>query len=121
MLLKLPLSIQERTKLVCAILDANNAIALNDVIEITEQGLFVQGRPIPYEEAIQLRESARSAFNSYARKYVMEQVASIAGKRGIAEGDTPDKLIFYRAALWWGKQEELYYERLAQYGIGVEE
>lgn len=105
-LLKLPLTIQQRTKLVCAILDANNAVPLSDVLtERKGVGLMLNGEPLGYDKAIQLRNSARMALNNQALGHIRNQVASIAGRRGIAEGDTPDKLIFYRAALWWGSME----------------
>ena len=105
-LLKLPLTIQQRTKLVCAVLDANNAVPLTDILtEGKGVGLVLNGEPLGYDKSIQLRNSARVALNNQALGHIRNQVASIAGRRGIAEGDTPEKLIFYRAALWYGKME----------------
>lgn len=79
--------------------------------------LYVEGKIVDYEKAIQLKASARAALGNNARKLVQEQIAAIAGHRGIVEGDTPEKLYFYRAALWWGLQEEELYRML----IGTEE
>ena len=113
-LLKLPLNVKQRTKLVCAMLDTNNAVPLAEIFKIEADGkLYVRGEEVDYDKAVKLRESADMALNSSALELVNEQVASIAGKRGIAEGDSPDKLIFYRAALWWGGLQQEYLELLA--------
>lgn len=116
LLLKQPLTLQQRTRLVGAILESNNAVPLSDVITVGQDGtMVIENRRIDLEKAIQIRESARAVLENEARKYVQNQVASIAGKRGVAEGDTPEKLYFYRAALWWGRMEQEIYEKLAQY------
>lgn len=116
LLLKQPLTLQQRTRLVGAILESNNAVPLTDVITVGQDGtMVIENKRIDLEKAIQIRESARGVLENEARKYVQNQVASIAGKRGIAEGDTPEKLYFYRAALWWGRMEQEIYEKLAQY------
>lgn len=115
-LLKQPLNLQQRTRLVGAILESNNAVPLSDVITLDQDGtMVIENKRIDLDKAIQIRESARAVLENEARKYVQNQVASIAGKRGIAEGDTPEKLYFYRAALWWGRMEQEIYEKLAQY------
>lgn len=116
LLLKQPLTLQQRTRLVGAILESNNAVPLSDVITLDQDGtMVIENKRIDLEKAIQIRESARGVLENEARKYVQNQVAAIAGKRGIAEGDTPEKLYFYRAALWWGRMEQEIYEKLAQY------
>jgi hypothetical protein len=114
-LLKLPLTLQQRTKLVGAILESNNAVPLKEVITFAHDGsMIIEDERIDFEKAIQIRESARAALDNTARKYVQNQVAAVAGRRGVAEGDTPEKLYFYRAALWWGGMEQELYEKLAQ-------
>ncbi len=114
-LLKLPLTLQQRTKLVGAILESNNAVPLKEVITFAHDGsMIIEDEHIDFEKAIQIRESARAALDNTARKYVQNQVAAVAGRRGVAEGDTPEKLYFYRAALWWGGMEQELYEKLAQ-------
>lgn len=114
-LLKLNLNIQQRTKLVGAILDTNNAVPLRDIITFQEDGsMYIRGERIDHEKAVKLREGALMALDNYTRAIVLEQVASVAGRRGVAEGDTPEKLYFYRAALWWGMLEQEILEKLAQ-------
>jgi hypothetical protein len=106
-LLKLPLNMRQRTRLVGAILDSNNAVSLNDLIIVDSAGrLIVGGEIVDHELAVKLRDGARYALDNQTLKIVREQVAATAGKRGVSEGDTPEKLYFYRAALWWGKKED---------------
>lgn len=113
-LLKLPLTLQQRTRLVGAILESNNAVPLNDIITTAQNGsLIIDGKEIDYREALNLKEGAQIALDNSVRKLIKEQVASIAGRRGIAEGDTPDKLYFYRAAIWFMLTEEEFYKKLA--------
>lgn len=115
LLLKMNLNIQQRTKLVGAILDTNNAVPLKDIIVFHADGnLYIKGERVDHEKAVKLREGALMALDNYTRTIVLEQVASVAGKRGVAEGDTPEKLYFYRAALWWGMLEQEILEKLAQ-------
>ena len=105
-LLKVELTTQQKTRLIGAILDTSNAVPLSEVITFGQNGMiYVQGKLIDQEKAIQLRESARLLINNGAMNLIYEQVRHIAGTRGVAEGDTPEKLVFYRAALWWGEKE----------------
>lgn len=118
-LLRLPLNIQQRTKLVGALLDNLNAVPLTDVITFREDGtLLIDGKEVDYEKASKIRESARAMQNNQARQLVREQVAVLAGQRGVVEGDTPEKLYFYRAALWSMNHEQAIYDSLA--GTGEE-
>lgn len=114
-LLKLPLNIQERTRLTGAILESNNALPLSDFVSIYDNGSVRIGTQLySYDEASNIRESARAALESRARRAISTQVESTASQRGIVEGDIPEKLYFYRAAIWWGRQEEEILERLAR-------
>lgn len=113
-LLKQPLTLQQRTKLIGTILSELGAVPLTDVIKQDMTGLYIDGRRVEDPEVAQkVKEAARAALNNYARRYIRQQVAVIAGKRGIVEGDTPEKLYFYRAALWFGMTEEELYKQLA--------
>lgn len=112
-LLKLPLSLRARTRLIGAILDRIEALPLADIIKEKGGVLYVDGMPVDMDMAVKLREGAKLMLHNSARRIVYQQVASIAGKRGVVEGDTPEKLYFYRAALWWGLTEEDIYKQLA--------
>lgn len=114
LLLKMPLSLRARTKLIGAILERVEAVPLRDIITRAEDGsLRIEGRPVEYDQAVSLRESAIAMLNNQARRYVQAQVLSVAGHRGVVEGDTPEKLYFYRAAIWWALTEEEIYKQLA--------
>lgn len=116
-LLKLPLNIQQRTKLIGTILKRIEAVPLTEVIKVKDGHLFIDGKMVDYDKAVKVRESARAMQNNQARKMVREQIAVLAGTRGVVEGDTPEKLYFYRAALWSMLQEEELYSQL----VGTED
>lgn len=114
LLLRLPLDMHQRTTLVGAILRSNNAVGLSELIRVDDANrLIVDGEYVDHEKAVQLREGARYALDNATLRLIREHVASMAGKRGVAEGDTPEKLYFYRAALWWGMMEQKFLEILA--------
>lgn len=107
LLLKAPLSLKSRTKLLNSITVQLKPVPLEEVIKFKDDGtLLINKRKISAEEFLEIRESAKALLNNRLRLTIREQVASIAGKRGVLEGDTPEKLFFYRAALWFGMQEE---------------
>lgn len=112
-LLKLPLNIQQRTKLIGAVLDRLDAVPLDEVIKVHDGNLFIQGEQVDYDKASKVRESAHAMLNNQAHQLVREQVAVLAGTRGVVEGDTPEKLYFYRAAIWSMLQQEELYSQLA--------
>lgn len=106
---------RQRTKLIAAVLESNNAVPLNKIIELTPDGIMlVNGKPVEYEHMINIRDGARAMLNNPARIVVRDEVAAIAGTRGVVEGDTPEKLYFYRAALWVSLTEEEMYKKLSQ-------
>lgn len=111
--LRFPLSLRAKTYLLCAILERIEALPLKESIEVRNSQLYIRGKVVTFEQAAELRESARAMLMSTARKTVRDHVSAIAAKRGIVEGDTPEKLYFYRAALWWAMTEEELYTLLA--------
>lgn len=113
-LLKRSLPLQQRTRLLGAILDGLNAVPLQNIIANEDGRLMLNGVPADLEKVAQLREGAKRALDNPTRKLIREQVASVAGTRGVVEGDTPEKLYFYRAALWWALTEEELYKQLSQ-------
>ena len=111
---KATVSLEARTILTNAVLDKLQARNLHAIINSDENGILVNGERIEYERAILLRESAKGALNNQARQLVRESVMALATTRGVLEGDTPEKLYFYRAAIWFGATEEEHYRILAQ-------
>ncbi len=112
-LLKLPLSLENRTRLTCAILEGLDAVPLSEIITRDVNGNLMIGGEYPEQDTInKLYESARGILNNPARKLVREHVRGLAGTRGVAQGDTPEKLYFYRAALWYSDTEQQMLEEL---------
>ena len=107
-LLRQSLTLQERTKLTGAILEGLDAVPLVEALKIDGTQVTAQGRMLDYAKTAQLRASARAMLNNDAHALVREQVLVMAGTRAVIEGDTPEKLYFYRAAIWM----LLYYEQL---------
>jgi len=115
-LLKLPLKTQDRIRLVGAILDVTHAIPLKEVMKFDQTGrlVSVRGRAPELEDSTRLREGALAMLDNGARKLVSEEVLALAGRRAVAEGDTPEKLYFYRAAIWWAQAENEFFTKLSQ-------
>lgn len=106
-LLKRNLSKELKAKLMTSILDNLRALPFRDIISVNEQGvLLVNNRSLELEQAIQLRESARSALQSVALKFVNDQVSFKAVNIGIHNLETVDQILFSRAAIWWGQQQQ---------------
>lgn len=108
------LSVKERTLLTAVLLDKLVALPASAILSTDEGGnLLLYGKPLTSEQVRQLRESAQLMLTSTARKAVKEQVAFMAVQLGVHHGDTPEKLLFAKAALWQGQEEEKLYHLLA--------
>lgn len=107
-----PLSIQSRIQLTNTILDVLSM--KSDTISVDPQGnLMVNGRPIDFESARLLRESARAMQNSMARNVIRNAVTQSAVEMAFHNGDTPEKMFFGRAAIWYSQQEDTWIGLLA--------
>ena len=108
------LTVRERTLLTGVLLDKLVALPASAILSTDESGqLLLYGRPLAIEQIKQLRESAKVVLLSSARKAVREQVAFMAVQLGVHHGDTPEKVLFSKAALWQGQEEDKLYEMLA--------
>lgn len=109
------LSMEDRSALATVILDRLGALPFRDIIQVGSNGvLTIDGRPLDMETARKMRDSAKYVLESTARHFVREQVAFRAVTLGVHNGDTAEKAIFARAALWYGQQEDELYRMLAQ-------
>ena len=101
------LSLNHRTVLISRILEGLEAIPLQELITFDDAGtLYINGEKVDYEQAKKLSDSAQVMLDSYSRKIIKEHVLSVAGKRGVVEGTTPEQLYFYRVAIWCLLKEE---------------
>ena len=109
------LSLEERSLLITAVLGKIAALPLRDIIIPNEEGLFVNGRKATSEEQVSLRESAIAVLNSKAFRLIREQVLYATFVQATKSAIFED-MIFSKAAVWFGQQEETYLRLLAGNG-----
>ena len=115
LLKKSNLSLEDRTALITQLLDKLVAIQSRDIIKTNDEGqLVVNDRLLEVEDVRQLRESSIAILNSFAWKFVREQVEFKAVVVGVHNGDTPEKVYFSKVAIWWGQQIDEILKNLAQ-------
>lgn len=108
------LSSQEKAVLLSTVLDSISSLPFHDMISSNESGrLIVNGKPVTVEMARNLRHSAKAGLDNVAIRFIREQIAFMAINIGVHNGDSPDKIMFARTALWNGQQEKLLLEKLA--------
>lgn len=108
------LSIEDRALLTTAVLDKLVALPIRDIITVDEKkSIFVNGKPLDFEQAVQLRESARGALANHAMRLVRQQVLYAAVVAGVHKVESPAQMFFSRAAIWFGKEEEALLRMLA--------
>lgn len=108
------LSIAERNILSTAILERLEALPLRDIIEPSDEGILINGKPLNIEKARVLREAADAAIENQAFNYIGEQVRYMATERLIQKVTAPEDLYFYRAAIWFSEQMKAHLQILAQ-------
>jgi len=103
-----------RNKLITCVLDRLHALPFRDIIRRDEQGvLLVNDKTLDVEKSIILKESARGALQSVALKIINDQVAFNAVTLGVHKVEKPEQMMFSRAAIWWGQQQEILLKLLA--------
>lgn len=108
------LSIEDRLALSREVMHSVGAIPLHDIITTdVKQQLLVRGKPLEYEVAVQLRNSARLALESSARQLAHEQTAFSAVAMGVFNVTSADQMLFARGALWFSQQETALLKTLA--------
>lgn len=107
LLSKSNITITHRIVLTNAVLDKLAVIQSDDILKLDESGtLLLNGNPLEYEQARLLRESALATLNSTARNIVRKQVEYLAVTHGIHKAETPEQMLFSKAALWYGQEED---------------
>lgn len=107
------LTLAERNLFTSEMLDSLNALPLRDIITSSDEGILINGLPPDIEQVRKLRGSAIAALSNQALNYIAEQVVWVAVQNGIHKGDAPEKLYFYRAAIWFSQQMKAHLEILA--------
>lgn len=113
--LKLNLSVEGRNRITVHLLDTLHALPLGDIIAENEDGfLTINGRTLDMEKARQLQIAADAALRNQSLSLIREQVKYEASIGAAVKATSVIDLLFYRAALWWGQEEEKYLRILAQ-------
>lgn len=108
------LTVAEQTACLGAVLGKLEALPIKEIIGQTDEGITISGRPITIDKVKTLREAAVAALDNQALNIIGEQVVWTAIQRGIHNADTPEKLYFYRAAIWFSEQLKAHLQILAQ-------
>ena len=111
------ISIEDRLLCTNSLISKLQALPTHDIIAVDPSGnIRVNGRELDREGARKLREGSLSILQSSTRELVRQQVVFRAINLALHNGDTPEKMIFGRAAIWWSQQEDELYELLAGQG-----
>jgi len=94
------LSTEDRIALTGAITKNLNAFPISNILEITSEGLKVQGKKLDVEQVIHFREACVILKDNFARKVIHEQVRYKAIDMGISKAVSVDTLMFAKASLW---------------------
>lgn len=83
------------------------ALPIRDIILYDEkkQQLLVDGSPLKANEAATIMEISRNILDNSLMNKIWNQIKYECLKRGVSEGNNPDSIMFYRAAIWFGEQE----------------
>lgn len=101
------LSGENKMRVTNALLRNIDAVPVADIISYDQQGiLLVNGRQLALEQAQSLLQSVEGLHDNYARKLIRTQVQYEAIKLGLHNGLSPDTILFAKAAIWYGEQED---------------
>ena len=114
-LLNKKLSLEQRNFLTNVILDNLDALPIRGIIDTNDAGeILINGSSLDYEKAMQIRESAKLADDNSVLKLVREQVTYTAIVNGINKATTLENMNFYKAAVWFGQEEDRIIKILAK-------
>lgn len=97
---------KNRLLLTSRLLTTAGALPVHSIITVDDAGtLRIKGKPVDHEQALLLRESARSVLGSPAYRIIRDEVLYLAVTEGIHKGLTLEQLQFSKSAIWFGEQE----------------
>lgn len=111
---KSELTLADRTLFTGVLLDGVEGLPIRDIITNSDEGILINGKLADVDTLRVLRDSAKAALENKALDYIGQQVMWLAVQRGIINADTPEKLYFYRASIWFGEQLKQHLAVLAQ-------
>jgi hypothetical protein len=110
------LTLTERQELSTAILDRLDALPLRAIVEISDEGVLINGQQVDIDKLRVLRESAIAALDNKAFNFIGEQVVWLAVQNVVHKSTTPEQIYYYRAAIWFSEQMKQHLQILAQHG-----
>ena len=109
------LPLEDRTLLIGMIIENIGAAPLSAMVTQNDVGaLMIGGREITVDQAVKIREGARTLLDNVVERLVNEQVKYQAFTFGISSSTSLEHLYFAKAALWWGQEREKILQLLAQ-------
>ena len=109
------LELSEKNLLFGLIIERMDAYPLSAILYTDDLGqLILKGEVVDLDKAKQLYMSANDAIDNKAEQLIDLQMLWEATVNGILDGDSPEKLLFFRAAIWWHQQRQRYLRLLAQ-------
>lgn len=114
-LFKRNLTLEQRNELITYIMKDLGSLPIHGIITTSDTGeLLIGGSSLDIAKAKQLRESARVALDNVAMKVITQEVLYQAVVGGLHKSRNDFDLYFYRAAIWFGQQQEAHLKVLAQ-------
>ena len=96
-----------KVKITNELLKSIDSLPLRGTIFIDDSGHgYINGKKLDAESTIQLRSSAALLKESFAFKVVHEQARFLAIQIGVHQANTPEQVIFAKAALWFADEEK---------------
>mgnify|MGYP006935477831 CR=1 FL=1 len=109
------LSIEDKNLLIGALLTNIKALQLNSLIGFDNFGnILIEGKPIEYDKAIDLRESARLLNNSFLRRMIQDWIKYKASSLILRDGTNSETILFAKVAIWLSLEEQKIIDQLAQ-------
>ncbi len=97
---------KNKGRILSSLLDNVHAVQISEVIRFDEQGgIHLDGKLLSKEEHIAFLTSVESLSNSFALKYIRNQIARECVKIGVYQAMNEDQILFAKAALWYQQEE----------------
>ncbi len=96
------LSQQEQIRLLGILTKQINAFPLENVITTTQTGAtLANGRELNLEEVVKFRQGISALRDNWAFQLLGDQILYEAIKWGVHNGDTTDRIMFSKTAIWF--------------------
>lgn len=100
------LSGENKIKITNVLLDNIQAVPFKNIISFSREGtILIRGKEMEPDQAIAFRGAAIALQDNIARKIIHDQVMFEAVKMGIHQGLNQDMIMFSKAAMWYGEEE----------------